>query len=78
LSTIVNDQVGEGGAREALGEGLKFGVIDRVLAMGWRDNASTLNQGLEWVLWGQKITENALDDFFGGFFDRFEELLFDG
>jgi hypothetical protein len=78
LFTIVNDQVGKGGAREALGKGLKFGFIDRVLATGWRDDASTLNQGLEWVLWGQKIPENALDDVFRGFFDRFEELLFDG
>jgi hypothetical protein len=78
LITIVDDEVGQSGCGEALDEGLKIGFVSGVLRTGWRDDATTLNEGLEWVIRGEKILEKPLDYVFRGLFDRVEELLFDG
>ena len=74
----MDDEVGQGGCGKTLDESLKFGFVSWVLGTGWRNNSSTLNEGLEWIVRGAEILEKPLDYVFRSLLDRVEELLFDG
>ena len=66
----MDDDVGQSGFGETLDEGLKFGFVSRVLGSGWRNDTSTLNEGLERVARGEEIFKKSLDYIFRGLLDR--------